>query len=412
MMLIIALGTLSATAEQEGVESIPLGGSGLLDGIPGEGSLTLQQLRPWLADPANHRALAPLLPLGLATGAADIRGLKENPLTRAKIELGRQLFFDPRLSRDETISCATCHEPDHGYAASTQFGVGIDGQEGTRNSPTAYNRLLSDHQFWDGRAATLEEQAIGPIENPVEMGFTHAEAMERLQQVEGYRWQFDRVFRDGITIENVGRALASFERVIVTGPSPWDHYQRLVDFEKTYAADLADPEELAEEDPELLEEHQTLRQAAAVTPLSASARLGAVLFFDERGRCAQCHVGANLTDELYHNLGVGLEKITGPDDDSADWGRFAETKIKTDRGAFKTPTVRNIVLTAPYMHDGSQKTLKEVVQWYVDGGHPNPWLSDKIIPLKLSDDEQAALVAFMRALTGELPKVEQERLPE
>ncbi len=420
--VVIFLAALSATVSASSpddtkisdTESVWLGADDLLRGIPGKGTVATEELRSWLADPANHGVLRPRLPIGLATGAADVRGLDTNPLTRAKIELGRQLFFDPRLSRDETISCASCHDPGHGYAAPTQFGLGIDGQEGNRNSPAAYNRILSNQQFWDGRAATLEEQAVGPIENPIEMGFTHDEVVARLKRIEGYRLQFERIFGEDVTIGNVGRALASFERMLVTGPSPWDHYRRLLDFEKAYAADLADAEELAEEDPELIEEHRALQQAAAVAPLSASARLGAVLFFNERGRCAQCHVGANLTDEQYHNLGVGMSKATPPvtSDTAIDWGRFSETGNQADRGAFKTPTVRNIALTAPYMHDGSQKTLEEVVQWYVDGGHPNPWLSDKILPLKLTAKEQAALVAFMRSLTGELPKVEQERLPE
>jgi len=194
----------------------------LLSGIPGEGDLTVEQIDAWLADAKNHLALKPVLPLGLAAGAGEIQGIEDNPLTRAKIELGRQLYFDTRLSADNTISCASCHAPENGFAKNTQFGVGIEGQEGGRNSPVAYNRILSGPQFWDGRAESLEAQAVGPIANPIEMGNTHEACVETVKGIEGYQKQFAAVFDDGVTIDNVGRAIASFERAIVTGPAPWD----------------------------------------------------------------------------------------------------------------------------------------------------------------------------------------------
>lgn len=386
-------------------EKVLLGSDELVAGIPGEGDLTLAEIEAWLNDPQNHRPLAPELPLGLAAGVMEIEGLDENPLTRAKIELGRQLYFDGRLSSDTSVSCATCHAPAHGYADETPVSFGVDNQAGGRNSPVAYNRILSDAQFWDGRAATLEEQAIGPIANPVEMSNTHDACVGCLASIAGYRLQFERIFPDGLTIDNVASAIAAFERAIVTGPTPWDYHERLASFERAYADDLEFLDELEEEDPELVADYRRLQAASRAHPVSKSAVRGGELFFGTAG-CSVCHNGANYTDELYHNLGVGM------DSDEPDLGRYEVTKDDADRGAFKTPTLRNVALTAPYMHDGSQKTLAEVVEWYDQGGHPNEWLSESIEPLGLSEQEKADLVEFMKALTGKFPAVETGRLPE
>ena len=394
---------LAANAEPE---EVMLGNEELLSGIPGEGPLTLEQITAWLDDPKNHVPLQPRLPLGLAAGESQIVGLADNPMTRAKIELGRQLFLDPRLSVDGTISCASCHDPDTGYASDTTFGVGVDKQEGNRNSPTAYNRILSAAQFWDGRAPTLEEQAKGPIANPIEMSNTHDVCVKTIGDMPGYRVQFEKIFSDGPNIDNIARAVASFERAVVTGTSPWDYYEQLRNFEKAYAADIEDLEALKEDDPDLYEEYMALKKASDENPIDESAKRGGELFFSDKAGCTACHVGANYTDEKYHNLGVGMDAA------KPDVGRHSETKDEKDKGAFKTPTIRNVALTAPYMHDGSQKTLEEVVEWYDKGGHPNPHLSDKIKKLNLTDQEKADLVAFMKALTGPLPKVERLRLPE
>ena len=218
-----------------------LGEADLLSGIPGEGTLKVEEIKAWIDDPKNHAVLKPTLPLGLAAGAGQIAGVDENPLTRAKIELGRQLYFDPRLSKDGTISCASCHAPEFGYAKNTQFGVGVGGQLGGRNSPVAYNRILSGPQFWDGRAASLEEQAVGPIANPIEMSNTHDACVACLGNVEGYRTQFEKIFPDGVTIDNVAKAIASFERALVTGPAPWDYYEVYKTYSDSYKEDLADP---------------------------------------------------------------------------------------------------------------------------------------------------------------------------
>jgi cytochrome c peroxidase len=378
-------------------QRVELGDPSLTAGVPGSGPITLEEIDRWLADPKNNAMLEPVLPLGLSQGAAQIRGLEGNPLTRAKIELGRQLYFDPRLSVDSTVSCASCHNPAEGYSAHTKTGVGVRGQLGGRNSPVSFNRILSGAQFWDGRADSLEAQAVGPIANPIEMGFTHEGVVKRLGGMPVYRRQFEEIFGE-LTIDRVGQAIAAFERVLVTAPSPYDHNEQLRSF-----AGL-DPEDIAD-DPELAAKVAAARAAAEAHPMSEEAKRGREIFFGERGNCTACHVGANLADEQYHNIGIGMDK---PD---PDVGRFAVTKNPRDTGAFKTPTVRNVALTAPYMHDGSVATLEEVVEWYDKGGHPNPHLSDKIRALKLTPQDKADLVAFMKACTGPTPTVEVSRLP-
>ncbi len=369
----------------------------LVAGIPGDGPLTTAQIKAFLDDPKNHEVLEIRLPLGLAAGTSSITGLKENPLTRAKIELGRQLYFDKRISYDQTISCASCHAANEGWTRASQFGVGVGGKTGNRNSPVSYNRILSGAQFWDGRAASLEEQAKGPIANPIEMAFTHEECVDCIQKIEGYQMEFDKVF-GALDIDAVAKAIASFERVVLTGASPFDYNDQ---FEKYKDVDL---DELKEE-PEAYKKYLQAKADVEAHPMSDSAKRGKVLFFNKAG-CTACHVGPNLSDEKYHNIGVGM------DAKEPDLGRFAVTKDEKDKGAFKTPTIRNVAQSAPYMHDGSQKTLLEVVQWYNKGGHPNPHLSDKIKKLNLSDQEIKDLVAFMEACTGPFPKVRSDRLPE
>jgi cytochrome c peroxidase len=393
-----AIGDPDTPGSQVVTDKVVLGIPDLTAGIPGDGDLSIEEIKEWLDDPRNHLKLDVELPLGLAAGQSQMAGLDKNPLTRAKIELGRQLFFDERLSlADAGIACASCHDPDHGYAKETQFGVGIDDKTGNRNSPPAYNRILSTAQFWDGRAASLEEQAIGPIANPIEMGTTHDACVACLKGIEGYQLQFEKIFGE-LTIDTVGMALASFERVIVTAPTPFDYREQFVaQFKDIERDDL-------EGDAEQVARYDELKKAMDEHPMSESAIRGRELFFG-KAQCTTCHVGANLTDEKYHNLGVGMDK------QMPDLGRYEVTKDEKEKGAFKTPTIRNVVHTAPYMHDGSQKTLEEVVEWYDKGGHPNPYLSDKIKKLNLTDQEKTDLVEFMKSVTGEFPKVERGRLP-
>jgi cytochrome c peroxidase len=250
--------------------------------------------------------------------------------------------------------------------------------------------------------ATLEEQAVGPIANPIEMGYTHEACIAKLKEIPGYKKQFDKIFKDGVNIDNVGKAIATFERSIVTGSAPYDAYAPIAAFEKTFADDL----EFLDEEPELKKQYDELKAAAAQNPMSESAQRGMALFAN-KANCAACHAGANFTDEQYHNLGVGM------DAEKPDLGRYEVTKEEKDKGAFKTPTLRNTALSPPYMHDGSQATLEEVVEWYDKGGHKNKWLSDKMKPLKLTDQEQKDLVAFMvEGLTSDFSPVYQTRLPE
>jgi cytochrome c peroxidase len=406
LCLSLTCGLAAAAHAEPSKNRVLLGSPELTAGIPGDGPLTLKQIDAWLAKPENHVPLEVELPPGLAVGADSIVIPEDNPLTRAKIELGRQLFLDKRLSSDGTVSCATCHDPDASYAKDTVFGVGVGSQKGNRNSPSGYNRIFSAAQFWDGRAASLEEQAKGPIANPIEMGNTHEVCVDTLRKIPGYQKQFAKIFpQEGFTIDTIAKAIAAFERVIVTGPSPADHYETLRTFETTFRDYLDDLESLKEDDPDSYEQYRRIQAALAKQPISESAKRGREIFFTEKGNCTACHVGANFTDEKYHNLGVGMTAK------EPDLGRYEVTKDDKDRGAFKTPTIRNVALTAPYMHDGSQATLEEVVEWYVKGGHPNPHLSDKIKKLDLTEQDKKDLVAYMRALTGDLPKVRTDRLP-
>jgi cytochrome c peroxidase len=391
------------TAEEDS-SSVVLGQAQLTAGIPGDGPLTIEQINEWFGRPENHVVLNVQLPLGLAAGQGQMQGLEENPLTRAKIELGRQLYFDRRLSVDNTVSCADCHHPDEGYTRGTQFGVGINGLTGDRNSPVSYNRILSGAQFWDGRAASLEEQAKGPIANPIEMGNTHEKAVDTIKNIQGYRLEFAKVFPDeGVTIDTIAKAIAAFERAIVTGPSPYDYFEVVRAVQRQYDQD--ELEGLEQDDPELYARYSEALSGSQ--SMSESARRGRELFFSDRVGCTACHVGANFADEKYHNLGIGMDR--SPDQHV---GRFNLTNDEKDRGAFKTPTLRNVEFSAPYMHDGSVKTLMEAVEWYDKGGHPNPHLSDKIKKLNLTDQEKQDLVEFMKSLSGPFPEVQSGRLPQ
>ena len=300
------------------------------------------------------------LPLGLQAGSAYIP--EDNPMSADRIALGKLLYFDRRLSRDMSISCASCHNPFHGFADPdrTSFGVGL--KVGVRNSPTVINRLFSAEQFWDGRAPDLERQAHGPLTNPVEMAMgSHDEVVARARAIAGYRPLFKKAFgEETIDLVRIGKAIAAYERTVLSGDSPFDRYQ-----------------------------------AGDKGAMSASAVRGMELF-NGRANCKACHTGFNFTDEQYQNIGVGMDRP------QPDLGRWDVTKNDADKGKFKTPTLRNIVQTAPYMHDGSEATLMAVVEFYDRGGISNPNLSQEIKPLKLSPQEKRDLVAFLEALTGDV----------
>lgn len=286
---------------------------------------------------------------------------KDNPLTKEKVELGKLLFFDKRLSKNNTIACGSCHLPSLAFTDGQPVSTGIHRLQGGRSAPASINRLFSTAQFWDGRAATLEEQSTGPFVSPVEHGFAnHDELVAKLKTIEGYQPLFQQVFQGAITKERVGQAIASFQRTILSGNSPYDRFDRG-------------------------------REEKAISP---AAQRGLKLF---RGKslCFICHSGFNFTDERFHNLGIDW------DTDHIDLGRFTVTKNPEDIGAFKTPTLREIPRTAPYMHDGRFATLRQVVDFYNGGGIKNPHKDKTIVPLDLTDQEKEDLVEFLQSLSGE-----------
>ncbi len=295
----------------------------------------------------------------------------DNPPTVETIALGRKLYYDPTLSVDNTVGCASCHSPDHGFSDGKQFSVGVKGQKGGRNAPTVLNAAYYTLQFWDGRAPSLEKQAEGPVQNPVEMAHTLGGVEKKLNANATYRAEFEKAFGPGrITYEMVEKAIASFERTVISGNSPFDRY--------FYGGDKK-----------------------ALTP---AARRGLEVFRNaKKGNCAVCHtIGekyALFSDNKFHNIGVGAEG-----GEIRDLGRYAVTKNKADLGAFKTPSLRNIALTAPYMHDGGQKTLKDVIDFYIGGGNSNPSLDKEIKSLDfLTGQERTDLRAFLESLTGVMP---------
>ena len=304
-----------------------------------------------------------VFPVGLSAESAVIP--KDNPLTVEKVRLGKRMYFEKRLSVDNTLSCASCHVPEKGFADPSQFSSGVGGKKGGRQAPAVINRVFSAAQFWDGRAASLEEQALGPMQNPIEMAMpSMAEVVTRLKADPSYVADFQAAFPPGgeITDGNVARAIASFERTILSGNSPFDRFV-----------------------------------AGEKTAISEAAQRGYKIFKDEKkGNCETCHASFNFTDENYNNLGVGMAAK------EPDMGRHKVTRLEGHQGAFKTPTLREIASTAPYMHDGSQKTLEEVVDFYNKGGHRNRWLSPKVKPLRLTKQEQQDLVEFLKTLSGEV----------
>lgn len=288
----------------------------------------------------------------------------------AKVELGKQLYFDGRLSKNNQVSCAFCHIPGAGFADPRQTSIGVDGKVGGRQAPTVFNTAFNPLQFWDGRAGSLEEQAIGPIHNPVEMAETHENVVKKIGKIKGYRDQFRAVFGTDVSLQGIAEAIAAFERTILSTDSPFDKY--------------------------VLGDAHAMDEAA----------IRGMALFKGKARCILCHNGPNFTDNQFHNLGVPQ---AGPQKE--DLGRYNVTRLNRDKGAFKTPTLRSIAETAPYMHDGVFKTLEEVIDFLDQGGGPNPNLSPLMKPLGLTQDEKADLIAFLKALTGAPVKISLPKLP-
>lgn len=289
---------------------------------------------------------------------------------KAKVELGKQLYFDGRLSKNGAISCAFCHNPATGFADPRQTSIGINGGVGGRQAPTVLNTGFNPVQFWDGRAGSLEEQAIGPIHNPIEMGETHENVVAKLNKVKGYREQFRAVFGTDVNLQGIAEAIAAYERTVISTNSPFDKY--------------------------LMGDKRAMTESA----------LRGMALFKGKARCILCHNGPNFTDNRFHNLGVPQ---VGPMKE--DLGRYYVTHDERDKGAFKTPTLRSIAETAPYMHDGAFKTLEEVVDFLDAGGGANPNLSPLIKTLGLSKEEKADLVEFLRALSPEPVTFVMPKLP-
>jgi cytochrome c peroxidase len=295
----------------------------------------------------------------------------DNPPTAETIALGRRLYYDPVLSADNTVSCAICHDPRFGFADPKPVSEGADKKTGTRNSPPVTNAAYFKVQFWDGRSPSLEKQAEGPVQNPVEMANTLVAVEQKLNADPSYREEFAKAWGPGpITYEMVEKSIASFERTVLSGNSPFDRWK--------YGHDEK--------------------------AVNSSVKRGFVVFTSKKkADCAACHtVGdkyALFTDNQFHNIGIGVDlgQITDP-------GLGAITHNEADMGKFKTPSLRNIRLTAPYMSDGSLRDLKQVVDFYIGAGNSNPNLDKEIHVLDfLTGQERSDLEAFLSSLTGEMP---------
>ncbi len=323
------------------------------------------------------RPASPVMPIGTPVQIKVPLGLPpvvipaDNPPTAETIALGRRLFYDPILSADRSVSCASCHSPQFGFADSRPFSEGVGKKTGSRHSPPVVNAAYFKVQFWDGRAPTLESQAEGPVQNPVEMANTLVTVEQRLNADPSYRQQFAEAWgARPITYEMVEKSIASFERTVISGNSPFDRWR--------YGHDKK--------------------------AVSDAVKRGFLVFTSKKkGDCASCHtVGekyALFTDNQFHNVGVGVNA-----GEFTDVGLYAVTHNEADKAKFKTPCLRNIAQRAPYMSDGSLKDLKQVIDFYIGAGNSNPNLDPKIHVLDfLSGQERADLQAFLNSLTGELP---------
>jgi cytochrome c peroxidase len=350
-------------------------------------SATVLLALAWLAactstlppDVARWEADNPLRPIGPPPLGLNInlRSLPVPP-TPERVRLGRWLFFDRRLSRDGTIACATCHQPAHAFSQGSAVATGIAGAAGRRKVPTIVNLAIPNRWssfkdapagafFWDGRARTLEAQALAPIASPTEMGNSHPAMVSTLSRVRGYRRYFAEAFGDAtVTRERVARAIADYERTRMSGNSAFDRWQR------------------------------------GQGTVSGSVRRGFGLFAGKAG-CAACHTPPLFTDGTFHNLGIGWNQDTGSFRDEGRYGVTNGSVFEGDPGSFKTPTLREVTRHAPYMHDGSIPTLRAVVEFYNRGGIANPDLDDRLRrrgPIGLTPSEINDLVELLVSLEG------------
>jgi cytochrome c peroxidase len=275
-----------------------------------------------------------------------------------KAVLGEKLFFDPQLSKDGTVSCATCHDLNKGGDDGLQFSIGIGGKKGNINAPTVYNAVFNFRQFWDGRAEDLKAQVFGPIENPVEMGHTMAQAVEKLKKNPIYLSEFTSIYPDGITQDNVADVIAEYEKTLITPNAPFDRYLR------------------GEKD-----------------AISKDAKEGYGLF-KSKG-CIVCHNGINVGGNFYNKFGVFK------DANSSALGRYNITKKEEDKFVFKVPSLRNVTLTAPYMHDGRTASLKEAIEI----------MSEHQLGRYITEEEVRKIALFLKSLTGEIPQSVKKKNP-
>ncbi len=329
----------------------------------------------------------PPIPLGISRRLWRRNIPVDNPLTQAKVSLGETLYFDKRLSINGTVSCATCHDPANSFTDRRVLALGVSDKLGTRNAPTILNAAFVTQLFWDGRTGRLEEQAKQPLLNAFEMGMgDDASVVSRLSAIPEYRKRFAQVFgKRGISIDTITKAIAAYERTLLSGNSAFDRFI-----------------------------------AGDTTALTEAQKRGWKLF-NEKAKCIECHSFSKdspfFSDFKFHNTGIGAGELslaggnsTATIGDStsalahtrgpAELGRYLVTNNAEDVGAFRTPTLRDVELTAPYMHNGSEKTLIDVVRFYNRGGNGNPNLDKRIVPLKLTDNEMSELVEFMHALTS------------
>jgi len=322
------------------------------------------------APPDSARPIGKPLKIGIPLGLPPFDVPADNPPTAETVRLGKLLFYEPRLSADESISCSSCHDPRYGFADRRPVSLGVGGQAGGRNAPPIANVAYLPATFWDGRAATLEKQAEQPVLNPIEMAHTLGGVEDRLNADAAYRQLFQQAFGPGpVTYEKVAKALASFERMLLVGNSPFDRWY--------FGGD----------------EHA----------MSEAARRGFEVFRDPtRGNCVACHLVdqkyALFTDRQFHNIGIGFSEGV-----QHDRGRYDITRNAADLGAFKTPSLRNVARTAPYMHDGSLRTLDEVLNFYSNGGNPNPNIDSKLHQARFGAGDREDLIEFLKSLTGDVP---------
>jgi cytochrome c peroxidase len=299
---------------------------------------------------------------GIVVAIFSFQAFRTDNEVAEKAELGKLLFFDPLLSKDNTVSCASCHKPGFAFADTFAVSAGVGGRRGVRNTPSAMNLLLQQTFFWDGRAETLEKQALAPIENPDEMNLPLDSLVLRLKQSKAYTAYFKRIFNSEPTREHIADAIAAFERTLETSNSPFDEWK-------------------FSDDP---------------NAVSESVKRGFIIF-NEKGKCIKCHFGADFTQPDFRNIGLFNGKNLN------DSGRAAVTGRKEDIGKFKIGSLRNVAITAPYMHNGMFNTLEEVIEFYNDTRKivPDALNTDNLLagPLNLTQQEKSDLKAFLVSLT-------------